>query len=59
MPSYKDSNKYNHWRPRVPTAKGTRWHKDKSKYERRRKYKHDSDTGDEDMGRHTQEETEQ
>lgn len=27
---------------RIPTAKGTRWHKDKSKYERREKHMYDS-----------------
>jgi len=44
------------WRPRVPTAKPTEWHKDKTKYERRLKHKHDSeeevndtDTGDEQV----------
>jgi len=42
---------------RIPTAKPTEWHKDKSKYERRRKHKHDSDTSNEEVGRHTTEET--
>lgn len=41
---------------RIPTAKGTRWHKDKSKYERRQKHKHDSETSYEEVERHTTEE---
>lgn len=43
---------------RIPTAKPTKWHKDKSKYERRVKHKHDTDTGDEEVGRLPKEQTE-